>query len=107
MIRSLPLPVLKRPLSPCSIIPARAKLETNFTQAAFKKSTFTLVGRQRKRALVTFRRFHLRSDPAQQIGPRCMQQVILVEIAGRGERLNERQPPSRTVGHRDRYRAVQ
>src|SRR5439155_26793824 len=50
------------------IIRARAKLETNFTQAAFKKSTFTLVGSQTKHALVTFLRFYYRSIPSQYIG---------------------------------------
>src|SRR6266849_6703607 len=81
-IRSLPLPVLKRQLITRSIIPARlSHRRLNFAQAALKKSTFAFVGRQRKGSFVTFRRFRLRSDSAQQIGPPRMQQVILVEIA--------------------------
>ena len=53
----------------------------NFAQTPLEKSTFTLIGHQRERSLVALRRFRHRSEPAQQIGARRMQQVIVLKFA--------------------------
>ena len=79
----------------------------NLTQAAFEKSTFALIGHQRERSLVALCCFQGGSDTTQQIGSRGVQEVIAVEIAGSGERIDKRERRLGAVSHRNRHSSVQ
>src|SRR5256885_1235872 len=56
---------------------------------------------------VALRRLVRGSQTAQQVGPRGMQQVIPVEVAGGGELVDEREGRPRALHHGDRRRAIQ
>ena len=64
----------------------------HFAQPPLEKSALAVIGDQRQRSRIALRRFYRGSGAAQQIGARSMQQVIAVEIAGSGERIDERAP---------------
>src|SRR2546422_23537 len=76
-------------------------------QPPLEKSALGVIGDQRERSRVALRRFRRGSETAQQIGARGMQQVVAVEVAGGGQRFDERERRSRAVHHRDRGGAVQ
>jgi hypothetical protein len=76
-------------------------------QPAFEKAALAVIGRQRNRSSIARRRFYGPSEPAQEIGPRRMKKMVAVQIAGLGQRVDERERGFRSVHHGDRHCAVQ
>src|SRR2546422_5739156 len=62
----------------------------DLAQSPLEKSALGVIGDQRERSRVALRRFRRGSDAAQQVGARGMEKVIAVEVAGGGQRLDER-----------------
>src|SRR5207245_6387934 len=79
----------------------------NLAQPPLEKSALGVIGDQREGSRIALRRFLRGSETEQQIGARGMQQMITVELAAGGERIDERERRPRAVRHRDRRRAVQ
>src|SRR5205809_2130205 len=79
----------------------------DLAQPPLEKSALGVIGDQRERSRVALRRFRRGSDAAQQVGARGMEQVIAVEVAGGGQRLDEGERRAGAVHHGDRRRAVQ
>ena len=69
----------------------RRPVRLHFAQPAFEKATLGVVGRERNGSGVGSRRICRASEPAQQIRARGVKQVIPVEIALGGERVDERE----------------
>ncbi len=61
----------------------------NLAQAALEISALALIGDQRQRSFVAFRCFSQRPGAAQQISACGVQQVIIVQIAAGGQRIDE------------------
>ncbi len=79
----------------------------NFTEAAIEKPALTVVGDQLQRSRITLRGFAGNAGATQQIGASRVEQMIIVEIAGSGERIDEFERGLRAIHHGDRYRPVQ
>src|SRR5438034_5907639 len=61
----------------------------DLAQPPLEKSALGVVGDQRERSRITRGRLRRGSEATQEIGPRGVQQVIAVEVAGGGERVDE------------------
>jgi hypothetical protein len=57
----------------------------HFAEAALEKTALAVVTDQRQGVTVGLRRFVERSETAQQVGTSGVQQVIVVQVAARGE----------------------
>jgi hypothetical protein len=79
----------------------------NFAHAALEEAALAVVGDQRQGSCVALGRFRRGPDSAQQVGARGVQQMIAVEIARRGERIDKCERRLRAVRHGDCHRAVQ
>src|SRR5213594_1485370 len=93
--------------SRCCQLTAKSRWRLNFAQPPLEKSALAVIGDQRQRSCVALSRFFRGPSAAQQIGACSMQQVIVIEIAGGGERIDERERRLRAVHHRDRHGPVQ
>src|SRR5207245_3720566 len=79
----------------------------NFAQPPREKSALGVIRDQRERSRIALRCFLRGSQAAQQISPRGVQQVVAVEVAGSGQRLDEGERRARAVHHGDRRGAVE
>ena len=88
------------------IIQLRANL-CEFAQTPLEEASLGLLAGERERASVGGARLVRAAEPAAEIGPRRVRQVVVGELAAREDRVDQREPRLRPVAHRDRHRAVQ
>ena len=77
----------------------------HFAQPSLEKTTLALVADQLERSGVAACGLLGRPESAQKIGARSMQQVMVIEIAGRRQGIQQRQSLSRSIHHRYRHGA--
>jgi hypothetical protein len=61
----------------------------DFPQTALEKAALTVVGNQLQGTAITSRGFFGRTQAAQEVGARCMQEVVVLEITGSDERTDD------------------
>src|SRR5579863_3032623 len=79
----------------------------NFAQPALQKSAFGIISDQRQRSLIVFRGFHRGTKTAQQIRARSMEQMIVREIVGCCQSIDQVEACLRALGHSHGHRAVE
>src|SRR5262245_14406293 len=79
----------------------------DLAETPLEEPALGVIGNQRQRLRVALRCLRAGPEATQQVGAGGMEQVVTVDLAGGGQRIDERQRRPRTVHHGDRRRAVQ